>query len=66
TWMTFRENTCDLRSFGEEIDKITDLHQESSSVVFTERGDDIAGIKRRHRDLSSNGIKNSAMVSGRG
>nr|GEU94410.1 hypothetical protein [Tanacetum cinerariifolium] len=27
TWIDFRGNTCDLVSFGEETDKITDLHQ---------------------------------------
>ncbi|GJT18106.1 retrotransposon protein, putative, ty1-copia subclass [Tanacetum coccineum] len=29
TWMTFGGNTRDLGSFGEETDKITNLHQES-------------------------------------
>nr|GEX32005.1 hypothetical protein [Tanacetum cinerariifolium] len=27
TWMEFRENTLDLGSFGEETDKVMDLHQ---------------------------------------
>ncbi|GJU92096.1 hypothetical protein Tco_1304519 [Tanacetum coccineum] len=27
TWMSFGGNTCDLGSFGEETDKITDLHK---------------------------------------
>ncbi|GJZ48812.1 hypothetical protein Tco_0603002 [Tanacetum coccineum] len=27
TWMAFGGNTCDLGSFGEETDKITNLHQ---------------------------------------
>ncbi|GJS23774.1 hypothetical protein Tco_0452406 [Tanacetum coccineum] len=66
TWMSFGGNTRDLGSFGEETDKITDLHQELSSIVFTERGDGVAGIKRRRRDLSSDGVRNSATASGRG
>ncbi|GJS71177.1 hypothetical protein Tco_0704018 [Tanacetum coccineum] len=28
TWMTFRGNTPDLGSFGEETDEIMDLHQD--------------------------------------
>ncbi|GKF86375.1 hypothetical protein Tco_0254202 [Tanacetum coccineum] len=64
--MAFGGNTRDLGSFGEETDKITDLHQESSSIVFTEHGDDVAGIKRRRRDLSSDDVRNLATASGRG
>ncbi|GJT27564.1 hypothetical protein Tco_0907839, partial [Tanacetum coccineum] len=29
TWIAFGGNRCDLGSFGEEMDKITTLHQES-------------------------------------
>ncbi|GJY71595.1 zinc finger, CCHC-type containing protein [Tanacetum coccineum] len=57
TWMAYVGNTCDLGSFGEETDKITDLHQIHEEVLFTERGDSIAGIKRRRRDLSSDGVR---------
>ncbi|GJV57228.1 hypothetical protein Tco_1458233 [Tanacetum coccineum] len=34
--------------------------------MHTTRGDGVAGIKRRHRDLSSDGVRNLAMASGRG
>ncbi|GJS34716.1 hypothetical protein Tco_0533098 [Tanacetum coccineum] len=53
TWMAFGGNTHDLGSFGEETDKITDLHQIHEEVLFTEREDGVASIKRRRRDLSS-------------
>ncbi|GKF02320.1 hypothetical protein Tco_0029243, partial [Tanacetum coccineum] len=53
---TWRKNT-DLGSFGEETDKITDLHQIHEEVMFTERGDGVAGIKRRRRDLSSGDVR---------
>ncbi|GJX08535.1 hypothetical protein Tco_0196467 [Tanacetum coccineum] len=66
TWMAFGGNTCDLGSFGEETDKITDLHQIHEEVLFTERGDGVAGIKRRRRDLSSDGVRDLATASGRG
>ncbi|GJT52840.1 hypothetical protein Tco_0978997 [Tanacetum coccineum] len=66
TWMTFGGNTRDLGSFGEETNKITDLHQIHEEVLFIERGDGVAGIKRRRRDLSSDGVRDLAMASGRG
>ncbi|GKD68859.1 hypothetical protein Tco_1322949, partial [Tanacetum coccineum] len=66
TWMAFRGNTHDLGSFEEETDKITDLHQIYEEVLFIERGDDIASIKRHRRDLSSDGVKDLAMASGLG
>ncbi|GKA64420.1 ALP1-like protein isoform X1 [Tanacetum coccineum] len=62
----FGGNTRDLGSFGEETDKITDLHQIHKEVLFTERGDGVAGIKRRRRDLSSDGVRDLATTSGRG
>nr|GEX94343.1 hypothetical protein [Tanacetum cinerariifolium] len=62
----FRENTLDLHSFGEETDKITDLHQIHEEVLSTEHGDDVVGIKQRLRDLSSDGVKDLAAASGRG
>ncbi|GJZ58862.1 hypothetical protein Tco_0614678 [Tanacetum coccineum] len=64
--MTFGGKTRDLGSFGEETDKITDLHQIHEEVLFIERGDGIAGIKRRRRDLSSDGVRDLAKTSGRG
>ncbi|GJV10354.1 hypothetical protein Tco_1351895 [Tanacetum coccineum] len=66
TWMAFGGNTRDLGSFGEKTDKITDLHQIHEEVLFTEHRDDVAGIKRRRRDLSSDGVRDLAMVSGCG
>ncbi|GKB63152.1 hypothetical protein Tco_0919338 [Tanacetum coccineum] len=66
TWMAFGGNIRDLGSFGEEMDKITDLHQIYEEVLFTERGDGIVGIKRRRRDLSSDGVRDLATASGRG
>ncbi|GJW96444.1 hypothetical protein Tco_0178252, partial [Tanacetum coccineum] len=66
TWMAFGQNTHDLGSFGEETNKITDLHQIHEEVLFTEHGDSVAGIKRRRRDLSSDGIRDLATTLGRG
>ncbi|GJR44363.1 hypothetical protein Tco_1312466 [Tanacetum coccineum] len=66
TWMTFGGNTRDLGSFGEETDKITDLHQIHEEVLFTERGDGVACIKRRRRDLSNDGVRDLATASRRG
>ncbi|GJW06102.1 hypothetical protein Tco_1568525 [Tanacetum coccineum] len=57
TWMAFGGNTRDLGSFGEETDKITDLHQFHKEVLLIERRDGVAGIKRRRRDLSSDGVR---------
>ncbi|GJT17380.1 hypothetical protein Tco_0876086 [Tanacetum coccineum] len=66
TWMAFGGNTLDLGSFGEETDKITDLHQIHEEILFTERGHGVAGIKRHRRDLSSDGVRDLVTVSGRG
>ncbi|GJW41533.1 hypothetical protein Tco_0067378 [Tanacetum coccineum] len=66
TWMAFEGNTCDLGSFGEETDEITDLHQILEEVLLTERGDGgIASIKRRRRDLFSDDVWNLETTSGR-
>ncbi|GKC93801.1 hypothetical protein Tco_1159243 [Tanacetum coccineum] len=54
--MAFGGNTRDLGSFGEETDEITDLHQILEDVLLTERGDGVASIKRRRRDLSGDGV----------
>ncbi|GJV33154.1 hypothetical protein Tco_1393554 [Tanacetum coccineum] len=64
--MAFGGNTRDLGSFGEETDKITDLHQIHEEVLFTERGDGVTGIKRHRRYLSSDGVRDLATTSGRG
>ncbi|GJR29858.1 hypothetical protein Tco_1106090 [Tanacetum coccineum] len=66
TWMAFGRNTHDLGSFGEEMNKIMDLHQIHKEVLFIERGDGVAGIKRRHRDLSSDGVRDLVTASERG
>ncbi|GKE57977.1 hypothetical protein Tco_1497162 [Tanacetum coccineum] len=66
TWMTFGGNTRDFDSFGEETNKITDLHQNHDEVLFTEHGDSVTGIKRRLRDLSSDGVRDLATASGSG
>ncbi|GKE85834.1 hypothetical protein Tco_1559576, partial [Tanacetum coccineum] len=65
TWVTFGANTLDLGSFGKETDEITDLHQILKEVLLTERGDGVASIKERHRDLFSNGVWNLETASGR-
>ncbi|GJU22900.1 hypothetical protein Tco_1156242 [Tanacetum coccineum] len=66
TWMAFGGNTRDLGSFGEETDKITDLHQIYEEILFIECGDGVVGIKRHSHDLSSDGIRDLATASGRG
>ncbi|GKA60220.1 hypothetical protein Tco_0759627, partial [Tanacetum coccineum] len=58
-------NTCDLGSFGEETDEITDLYQILKEVLLTERRDGVAGIKRRRRDPSSDGVRDLVTASGR-
>ncbi|GKG10662.1 hypothetical protein Tco_0342062, partial [Tanacetum coccineum] len=66
TWMAFGGNTRDLGSFGEEADKITDLHQIHEEVLFAERGDGVGGIKQRRRNLSNGGVRDLATVLGHG
>ncbi|GKE25774.1 hypothetical protein Tco_1441158 [Tanacetum coccineum] len=66
TWMTFEGNTRDLGLFGEETDKITDLHQIHEEVLFTDRGKGVTGINRRRRDLSSDGVRDLVTSSSRG
>ncbi|GJW66964.1 hypothetical protein Tco_0121388 [Tanacetum coccineum] len=66
TWMAFGGNTRDLGSFGEETDEITDLHQIHEEILFSERGDGVAGIKRRRRDPSSDDVRDLVTASGRG
>ncbi|GKF86037.1 hypothetical protein Tco_0253864 [Tanacetum coccineum] len=63
TWMAFGGNTRDLGSFGEETDKITDLHQNLEEVLLTKRGDGVASIKRRRPDPSSDGVRDLMMAS---
>nr|GEX77687.1 hypothetical protein [Tanacetum cinerariifolium] len=49
TWMTFRENTQDLGSFGEEIDGITNLHKDSPKSIVLRAWK----RRRRHKATSS-------------
>ncbi|GKE45799.1 hypothetical protein Tco_1473083 [Tanacetum coccineum] len=63
--MGFGGNTRDLGSFGEETDKITDLHQNLEEVLLTKCGDSVAGIKRHRRDPSSDAVRDLVMASGR-
>ncbi|GJT38886.1 hypothetical protein Tco_0938751 [Tanacetum coccineum] len=64
--MAFGGNTHDLGSFGEETDEITDLHQIHEEILFSEREDGVAGIKRRRRDPSSDGVRDLVTASGCG
>ncbi|GJX19697.1 hypothetical protein Tco_0222374, partial [Tanacetum coccineum] len=57
TWMTFGGNTCDLGSFEEETNEITNLYQIFKEVLLTECGDDVAGIKPLRRDPSSDCVR---------
>ncbi|GKF30735.1 hypothetical protein Tco_0100533, partial [Tanacetum coccineum] len=66
TWMAFGGNTRDLGSFGEEINEITDLHQIHEERLFSKHGDGVAGIKRRRRDLSSDGVRDLVTASRHG
>ncbi|GJS57040.1 hypothetical protein Tco_0651824 [Tanacetum coccineum] len=64
TWMAYGENTRDLGSFGEETDEITDLHQIHEEILFSERGDGVACIKRHLRDPSIDGVRDLVTASG--
>ncbi|GJX47766.1 hypothetical protein Tco_0272956 [Tanacetum coccineum] len=63
--MAFGGNTCDLGSFGEKTDEIMDLHQILEEILLIEHKDGIAGIKRRHRDPSSNDVRDFVTAFGR-
>ncbi|GKC02777.1 hypothetical protein Tco_0994387 [Tanacetum coccineum] len=60
TWMAFGGSTCDLGSFGEETDEITDLHQILEEILLIECGDGVTSIKRRRH------VWNLEMAPGRG
>ncbi|GJR06579.1 hypothetical protein Tco_0529563 [Tanacetum coccineum] len=55
--MAFGGDIHDLGSFREETDEIMDLHQIVEEILLTERGDGVAGIKRRRRDPSGDGVR---------
>nr|GEU92426.1 hypothetical protein [Tanacetum cinerariifolium] len=63
TWMAFGRNTCDLGSFGEETDEITDLHQINEEVLLTVRRDGVTGITRCHRDPSGDDVRDLVRVT---
>ncbi|GKE93630.1 hypothetical protein Tco_1574725 [Tanacetum coccineum] len=65
TWMAFGGNTRELGSFGEETDEITDVHQIHEEILFSKRGDGVAGIKRRRCDPSSDSVIDLVTASGR-
>ncbi|GJY35555.1 hypothetical protein Tco_0420933 [Tanacetum coccineum] len=58
-WKAFGGNTRDLGSFGEETDKITKQHQDSSRFKVSERGDGVAIYTRRSHTSSSNDVTTS-------
>ncbi|GJU95575.1 hypothetical protein Tco_1320331 [Tanacetum coccineum] len=62
--MAFGGDMRDLGSFGEETDKITNLHQFLEEVLLTKCGDAIACIKRHRRDPSSDGVRDLVMAYG--
>nr|GEU43687.1 hypothetical protein [Tanacetum cinerariifolium] len=65
TWMTFGGNTvtwAHLEKKQTRLRTCTNIHQE---VLFLERGDSVAGIKRRRLDLSGDGVWILATVSQR-
>ncbi|GJR26495.1 hypothetical protein Tco_1102727 [Tanacetum coccineum] len=64
-WMAFGGNTRNLGSFREETNEITDLHQILKEVLLTTRGDGVANITRRHRDPSSDSVRDLVTASGR-
>ncbi|GJV75389.1 hypothetical protein Tco_1506973 [Tanacetum coccineum] len=65
TWMAFGGNARDLGSFGEETDEIKDLHQILEEVLLTAHGDSVAGITRRCRDPSGDGVRDFETTLGR-
>ncbi|GKF26911.1 hypothetical protein Tco_0082805, partial [Tanacetum coccineum] len=62
-WKAFGGYTSDLDSFEEETDKTMDLHQNLLKIMLTERGDDVASIKRSRHDLRSDDVSISVTPS---
>ncbi|GJU90857.1 hypothetical protein Tco_1303280 [Tanacetum coccineum] len=58
-------NTRDLGSSWRRNGQIRPIHQEHV-IVHSECGDGVALIKRRRQDFHGDGIRDSAMASGRG
>ncbi|GKD64743.1 DNA/RNA polymerases superfamily protein [Tanacetum coccineum] len=55
-WKAFGGNTRDLGSFGEETDKITNQHQDSSRFKVSEPGDGVTIYTRRRHTTSIDGV----------
>ncbi|GJY40348.1 hypothetical protein Tco_0427618 [Tanacetum coccineum] len=62
-WNAFGGNTRDLGSFGEETDKITNQHQDSSLFKVSEPGDGVTIYARRCHTSSSDGVTSLDGVS---
>ncbi|GKC96419.1 hypothetical protein Tco_1161861 [Tanacetum coccineum] len=58
-WKAFEGNTRDLGSFGEETDKITNQHQDSSRFKVLEPRDGVTIYTRSHHTSSSDGVTTS-------
>ncbi|GJX13579.1 hypothetical protein Tco_0205337 [Tanacetum coccineum] len=58
-WKAFGGNTRDLGSFGEETDKITNQHQDSSRFKVSKPGDGVTIYTRRRHTSSSDGVTTS-------
>ncbi|GJX55535.1 hypothetical protein Tco_0285432 [Tanacetum coccineum] len=58
-WKAFKGNTRDLGSFGEETDKITNQHQDSSRFKVSAAGDGVTIYTRRRHTSSGDGVTTS-------
>nr|GEZ62348.1 hypothetical protein [Tanacetum cinerariifolium] len=58
-WKAFRGNKRDLGSFRDEMDKITNQHQDSSRFKDSKPGDDVTIYTRRRHTSSSDGVTTS-------
>nr|GEY64813.1 hypothetical protein [Tanacetum cinerariifolium] len=58
-WKEFGGNTHDLGLFGEETDKTTNQHQDSSRFKVSEPGDGVTIYTRRRRTSSSDDVTTS-------
>ncbi|GKC14463.1 hypothetical protein Tco_1011245 [Tanacetum coccineum] len=55
-YLAFGGNTCNLGSFGEETDKTTNQHQDSSRFEVSAAGDGVTIYTRRHHTSSVDGV----------
>ncbi|GKA02931.1 hypothetical protein Tco_0675712 [Tanacetum coccineum] len=58
-WKAFGGNTCDLGSFGEEMDKTTNQHQDSSRFKVSKPGDGVTIYTRCRHTSSSDDVTTS-------